>query len=281
VAKPSVLLIGDANRREFRAALSSLRRGGLPIVVPDVEAAAAKLGQGLAPELVVLAQAFPGQFSQAEVDRLRRLAPLARILGLLGSWCEGEPRTGRVWPGVARIYWHQWLPRADEELARMHQGIRTTWGLPDTATDEERLLLDADTATSRHENTRRRGLLAIFTYRFEMSDWLSAACRTRGYSTTWLRPAQPRSGCAARAAIFDGNEASETEVEELRQLQRDFGPVPIIALLDFPRTSACRKMLAAGATAVLSKPLRLEDLYLQLDRVFSETSEEPTQQGGS
>ncbi len=276
MARPSVLLIGDANRREFRAALSSLRRGGLPIVVPDVEAAAAQLGQGLAPELVVLAQAFPGQFSQTEVDRLRRLAPLARFLGLLGSWCEGELRTGHAWPGVARIYWHQWLPRADEELARMRQGVSTTWGLPDTATDEERLLLDADSATTRQENTWRRGLLAIFTYRFEMSDWISAACRTRGYSTTWLRPDQPILVSGARAAIFDGNEAGEKEVEELRRLQRDLGAVPIIALLDFPRTSACQRMLDAGATAVLSKPLRLEDLYLQLDRVFGETPGEPT-----
>ena len=54
--------------------------------------------RGSSPDVIVVAQAFPGQFSHQAIDRLRRLAPLARMVGLMGSWCEGEMRTGSPWP---------------------------------------------------------------------------------------------------------------------------------------------------------------------------------------
>ena len=64
--------------------------------------------------------------------------PLARIVGLLGSWCEGEVRSGRPWPGAMRIYWHQWPGRWHAELDRL-RGACPIWGLPLTAGDEDRV----------------------------------------------------------------------------------------------------------------------------------------------
>ena len=64
---------------------------------------------------------FPGQFSCEAIDRIRTRAPLARLVGLLGSWCEGEVRSGQPWPGTIRIYAHQWPGRAEQELKRLEQ----------------------------------------------------------------------------------------------------------------------------------------------------------------
>jgi len=110
--KTTVLLIGDTSRAEFQEARATLAATSQLVEARDTATAGALLARGqVVPELIVLAQAYPGQFSEAEVKRLWRLAPLGRVIGLLGSWCEGESRSGRPWPGGIRLYWHQWPAR--------------------------------------------------------------------------------------------------------------------------------------------------------------------------
>ena len=265
----SILLVGDTERSEFRPAGAALCALGRVTSVPDADSAAAALAGGdVAPELIVLAQAYPSQFSLEAVDRLQRLAPLARMLGLMGSWCEGEMRTGKPWPGAVRTYWHQWLPRCDRQLARMSRGECSVWELPVTATEEERLLLAADEPLSA-----RQGVIAIYTWPIEMDDWLSAACRGRGLSTVWLRPPRAARVEGATAAIFDGSDLRGEEFDELQHLAATLHPAPIIVLLDFPRIEDHSRARSAGAAAVVSKPLHVDDLFWELDRVLGDVAE--------
>ena len=148
------------------------------------------------PDVIVVAQAFPGQFSHQAIDRLRRLAPLARVVGLMGSWCEGEMRTGLPWPGAVRTYWHQWAARCDRELRRLAEGECCSWTLPPTATEEERLLADAECGRAHsptvggQSNCHPSAALVLIRARsHEMAEWLSAACRSRGFATVWQRTA--------------------------------------------------------------------------------------------
>ena len=264
VSEICILLVGDSDRSEFREARSALSRWGRVTSVPEVESAGAALSQGqVAADVIVVAQAFPGQFSHQAIERLRRLAPLARVLGRLGSWCEGETRTGKPWPGAIRIYWHQWPPRCDRELGRIRRGESSAWGLPVTATEEERLLLASDSPVPKPQ-----GLIAIYTRRLEMEDWLSAALRRRGCPTVWLWPPHPSRVEGAAAAIFDGSDCRGRQLRQLEHLAAMLRPAPVIALLDFPRIEDCNRALGAGAAAVVSKPPHLEDLFWQLDRLL-------------
>lgn len=257
-----VLLVGDTGRREFAQARASLEASGRVVNAADTESAAAVLGgEQFVPDVIVVAQAYPDQFSTLQVDRLRRLAPLARVLALLGSWCEGETRTGHPWPAAIRVYWHQWLPRWHQEIARLREGLCPTWGLPVTATEEERLLASADESLPRRE-----GLLAIVSPRYEMGDWLSAACRSHGYTTVWLQPHRPLRAEGAVAAIFDATDCLGSEFDQLKRLAAALPRTPILALLDFPRIEDERRAIEGGAAAVLAKPLLLEDLMWHLDR---------------
>lgn len=269
MAEVSLLLIGDRSRAEFREVCEAIAAVGRVTAVADAEAALRRLAGGrLAPDVVVLLQAYPGQFPADQVERLRRAVPLARPVGLLGSWCEGEMRSGSPTPASVRVYWHQGLPRFERELRCLREARGGAWSLPLTATDEERLLANADRPIEQ-----RPGLIAIHTDRFEMEDWLSAACRRRGGSTVWLRPPRPARVEGAVAAIYDGPEGGESHFDELSHLAATLGrlpsgrPVPILALLGFPRTRHHRRALAAGAAAVLSKPANLDDLYWYLDRL--------------
>ena len=209
----SILLLGDADRTEFRDARPCLEQWGTVYSLPDVAAAAALLAEGqLVPDVILVAQAFPGQFSHPAIERLRRLAPLAPVVGLLGSWCEGEMRSGRPWPATVRTYWHQWPTRCNRQLRRLAQGECCAWTLPSTATEEERLLADAQCSPhtpcadrdvlgkgsplpGRHtecaDYINQRGLVLIHAQSHEMAQWLSAVCRSRGFATVWQRTGLP------------------------------------------------------------------------------------------
>jgi hypothetical protein len=266
----SVLLLGSADRPEFVEARKALE--GLARVIPaaDVDAACALLDAGegdtfpgdneeVAVDAIVVAQAYPGQFSGDALERLTRLAPLARVVGLLGSWCEGEVRSGRPLPGAVRVYWHQWPSRCHQELSRMAHGLVSSWGLPPTATDEERLLALADQPVPQ-----RTGLIAIYSPSFDMRDWLSQACRRVGYATV-AGDGWRVTGGGWRAAIFDAFDCRDEELDELRRVIDALRPAPVIVLMSFPRVEDRDRVLAAGAAAMLSKPLALEDLYWQIE----------------
>jgi CheY-like chemotaxis protein len=254
----SILLLGDMDRAEFRRAREVLDALGHVRQANSADDAAAELADGQwAPDLIVIAQAYPGQFSQAAVDTLRRRAPLARVVALLGSWCEGEMRTGRPWPGVIRLYGHQGLARCGRQLRQLVEGRLSAWDLPATATEEERFLAAASTPWPK-----RQGLVAIATRRADMEAWLAAACRGCGYATVWLRPQDVARVEGAAAAIFDAT--GEGELDEVRRLAAALAPAPLVVLADFPRIEDVDQLLAAGAAAVLAKPLDVDDLVWAL-----------------
>jgi DNA-binding NarL/FixJ family response regulator len=264
VPELSILVVGSTERSEFRDALDALSGRGSVVAVADPVAAAALLASGEpAVDLIVIAQSHPGEFSAEAVDRLRGLAPLARIVALLGSWCEGETRTGRPWPGVIRVYWHQWPARAGQELERLRSGVRSSWALPSTASEEERLLAFADEPWPKRE-----GLIAIVSRGFESQDWLAAACRRIGCQTVWLCPPALSVPGQVAAILFDATDAKGEELRQLQSLADSNPPTPILVLMDFPRAEDRDRVLAAGARAVLSKPLLVEDLLWHLDQVF-------------
>jgi DNA-binding NarL/FixJ family response regulator len=256
-------VVGDLRRREFREARAAMDACGLVVEAADVTAACAVVAGGeYAFDLIVLAATYPGQFSAEAVERLRRLAPLSRVVGLLGTWCEGEMRSGHPHAGAIRVYWHQWIPRLGRESGRWDDGVRCSWGLPVTAGEEERVL-----ALAEEPFPRRSGLIAVCSDEFAMQDWLCAACRRAGYAATWLRLEDTPPVEKSVAAIFDASDQPHEQYEHLRRFAAGMHPAPVVALLGFPRVEDRAWALAAGAASVLAKPLFVQDLLWELDRV--------------
>jgi hypothetical protein len=277
----SILLVGDLSRPEFEGANEFLESVGQVHRFLDAETAAHRLASGeIVSDLTVIVQSFPGEFSQQAIDRLRAAAPLSRMVALLGSWCEGEMRSGQPWPTVIRLYWHQGLGRIVREIQHLARGECPNWGLPLTATEEERLLAATPCRTGFQPVAKSRtgfqpvatdrksvphaGLIGIAARRSESFDWLSVACRQRGYATLWLRePPYPRVD-GLSAIIFDGTDFQGNEIETFREIAIRYPQAKRIVLMDFPRIEDRRRLRDSGAAAVLSKPFSVEDMFEEM-----------------
>lgn len=69
-------------------------------------------------DFFVLCRSFPSEFAPADVERLRRIAPLAPIALVAGTLCEGENRTGAIFPGTRRFYPETWRSTGRREFFR-------------------------------------------------------------------------------------------------------------------------------------------------------------------
>jgi hypothetical protein len=252
---PAVLLIGNVGHHEFRDAVGWLRRStGLATADTIDHAFDVTEGRGGGWHTVIFAQARPGQFSARDVERVSRAWPLAHYVALLGSLCEGETRSGTPWPGVARVYWHQFLARCESELRS--GSPPGSWQLPRTASDAERTETMFAVAPDP-----RSGLIAVFTPDALLFDGLSLACRGVGYATVWCPNERRCSLRGAVAAIWDGTFQGRTDFGRLRRLPAQVAGVPVIALLAFPRHDQAREARKNGAAAIVSCPFMLPDLW--------------------
>ncbi|NLX53515.1 MAG: hypothetical protein GXY58_00185 [Planctomycetaceae bacterium] len=259
--RPSVLLVGAGDFHEFGDALRWLRAHTQLETARTVTEAVAMLAERTLPwHTIVIGQTRPGEFAEQEVERLSRAMPLAQLVGLLGSCCEGEARSGRPWPGVVRVYWHQFAARAASELRA--GDTATSWQLPRTASDAER----TEHALHGPRHTAR-GLIAISTARAVFFDALASACRVAGYTSIWSTGRPVRRAADPAALLWHGQLDAEEEFQQLRSFAALAPQTPLVALLSFPRYDQVQRARTAGAAAVLPIPFQLPDLWNTLQEL--------------
>lgn len=266
----NVLLVGDYRHGDFRDAVRWLAENTFLTPAWSTADALSRIEQGHAPDVILFAQSRPGQLSRQHVERLHAASPVSRLVALLGSWCEGEGRSGRPWPGVVRIYWHQWWPRMIPELSAGGWPTHSVWQLPRTSTPSEQYKQAA-----RADWPQRSGLIAIHTRTHRTYATLSDACRHGGYATVWFAPDRPSHSGGLAAAIWDGDGWDAFDVRLLEQVVQQHQPAPVVVLLDVVRRHDYDQALAAGAASVVAKPMLVNDLLWQLDAALREIGHVP------
>jgi hypothetical protein len=251
--QPEAIAIGPWHMPEFATALADLEQGQAIQELASVEAACELLTSAeVAPELILLAQPLPGAVRQQQVDRLQRLAPLARIVIVAGTWCEGELRTGNLPAGVLRLYWYELVSWWQAAQRRWSVGICPAWSAPLDHPQAGRYAIDATIDE----------LVIPSPVAIDAEDYATFKCLSDalGVSTIWALRDDPRQ---AAAGIWDGGQFSDGELQRLsRFCQQVEGPV--VALLDFPRVEHVAAVRAAGAVAVLAKPYVVEEVLAAL-----------------
>ncbi len=263
----AVLLIGPAQSAAAAAVQAELRAQGQMAQLATFEDARARLANSTeAPALLVIVEERPGEISPDAVAELRRLAPLAGVLGVTGTWCEGERRSGQPWTATLRWLWHQFPARWKAATAGDRHGWATAWQLPGTLTEEDRLAL----GDPRDGAPEPPATIEIVSLCPDTRAWLADACRAAGYHAR--QAGEPLEATAPTAAIPEGPVPADCilwdlsgEPEQLPEWLTIFAaagepPPRWIALVSFPRQDLIERLRRWGAAAVLAKPLLLEEL---------------------
>jgi hypothetical protein len=243
---PATMLVGDVAHRDFDEPVGLLR-------------AESRLVDCIAqsPELIVVCQSRPGTVSKSLVESWRRSAPLAGVVALAGSWCEGETRTGRPLVGVDRLYWHQFPAWWRRQLSLRAAGYCPAWAGANS------------TRISEPGRPRPRPIVvAIRTDVRETADSLADALNDAGIASTWqCRLNRVTTVRGATAGIWVGGQLSDSEVADLRAFSRSIASAQsnIVALLDFPRRDSVDRVREVGAAAVLGMPWNNTDLITTID----------------
>jgi len=261
---PKVLLVGDYWHSDFHTLISN------PACVTTLVQTEQLSDNHLADssfDLAVLAAARRDQFSHEWVEAIRcKLAPTP-LVAMLGSWCEGEQRSGEPWPGVQRVYWHQWRSRFDFFLKQLASDQICDWQLPATANHADGAInpnLKNAFGTSEHELVV--GVSAVSEMHYQM---IADALQTLKTKPFWIEHRQWKNSAIKQPSlvVVDGDSWSEELNFRIEWLRNDLEiHSPIVQLLNFPRPSDLPAIHAAGITTVVSKPFQLSDLALAIER---------------
>jgi CheY-like chemotaxis protein len=273
-AAPTVLLAGPWLQAEFAAVRAEIDSTHQWPIARSLTAAIEQLRlEAAPPDLILLAQPRPGVDNQEDVERLRRLAPLIRIIVVAGSWCEGELRTGQPLTGVVRLYWYEFPPwwRANCRAAAAQHS--PSWSEPLTEIRSGQFIrFDAAIGTAAAD---RAGTIAVDSLDYSVFEALNGGLATYGWKCLWQPRHRPHlnreSPAPPTAALYDGAQLDPADLEALTELctRMCAHHAPVIALVDFPRVEHIDMARKAGAAALLAKPCQLSLLADELARLVT------------
>lgn len=254
--RPVLQVIGDLSHPDFRDAAELLY----------AEAQLVKSAEQLF-ELLLVAQSRPGVIDVATIDALRRAAPLAGIVALVGSWCEGETRTGRPWPGIERLHWYEFPSWWQRQMVVRAGGGCPDWLRQGGSRHQTPNAINRIRGTGSPAN--QAGLVVLRAAHRDTANTLSDDFRQANYATAWQAQGRSTSSIhGAIAGVWEGGQLSDEEAEDLSQFCRQLAldGAPVVALLDFPRRDCVDRAKQLGVAAVLGKPWRNADLLATLQR---------------
>ena len=285
---PTLVAVGPWDHAEFaalRAELDADRQWPTAATLRDVTASIAEgVSDGAAatipsvplpPELVLLSQTRPGIDDQAQLELLRTLAPLTRVVIVAGTWCEGELRTGQPPAGVVRLYWYEFAPWWRAAVAEWEANQTPAWSEPldDVRAGQQTTI--PPVRQRHHVFPSEAAIITVDAIDFAVFETLAAVLAPFGWRCEWqprhrperVQPTQPV------AAIWDGGQLSDGELASLvsfaARVHHENAAAPVIVLLDFPRVEHVEAARAAGAAIVLGKPYRIAHLANELDRLIN------------
>jgi hypothetical protein len=273
-------MTGDYWHSDFRDVLTQLK---MPTtLVPGENIKSHKYPPGDF-ELIVLAQARRDQFSSDDFDFLQQQFPQTPIISLLGSWCEGEMRSGTPVAGPIRIYWHQWQGRYDSFAKQINSNLLSTWHLPRTAIPVDRVVSRmAALAEERdaREHERNDIVVGVSAWTRDGFEMISDAVENFGFCCDWLEHDTLSGKPSRRPAVLciNADSLSENLQANLLDQRSRFPNVPIVVLLNFPRKFEVDSARELGVSEIVSKPFELIDLKFALERALKKRTHEALKQ---
>ncbi len=262
-----LLISGDYWHDDFREQFSKLEYPATMVPLERIQSTSNRTYH-----LVVLAQSRRDQISQTSVDSIRASMPGIPIVVLLGTWCEGENRSGTPLIGVNQVLWHQWESRFQKFCVQTNDGVKSDWELPLTASVSDRVRdFSVNPALTQQLSGGKFLISSEDRTSFEsISDLLNVYQCT----TCWHESQSDEVVPSDFSAIcVDGNTASSNFLDRVRQLKSRYEGLPVIAMLNFPRKQDLNSLAELGVQEVVSKPYTADEFVLPLARAIGDHSE--------
>jgi CheY-like chemotaxis protein len=211
------------------------------------------------PTVAVLASDCPGRWSLADAVVLSRRWPLTPVVSVAASLADGRRRSGPPLPGVEEVPWSDWPGRLAWWFAELDRGRPGPLGMPPTARRDERLLEAVSRiATVGQEAAGLR--ISVAAHRAADVEPLCDLITAMGQTVVRRASGRPAVDQDADLLLWDVGDCDATQLSWLRMLAANQPDLGIVLLESFPRAETAALARAAGAVAVLSRPLSLESL---------------------
>lgn len=242
--QPSLLLTGQFWNPEFSDLVNRL---AIPTTVLRVGQILALEQYPVRFDLVLVCKERRGSISQPVIDRLHQLFPQATVVVLLGSWCEGESRSGYPLQGAESIFWHQWQGSFDQLAGLAGSGSIPVLGAICHSGDSP-----ADLPLI--------GVSALTTGQYES---LAEAVGSLGGIAVWLEQASWQASALEQVvAVIVDDDGISGDLDRRIGLVKSLCPGrPLVCAIGFPRKNEVLCLqVDHGVRQVVSKPFDLVQL---------------------
>ena len=243
-----ILITGQFWDREFADLIKNIECPAILLTCERIERAKSLPGNF---DLVLVAQSVRETISQTLIDNLHALLGQdTPIINLLGSWCEGQERSGNPLRNVLPIFWHQWSGGVRQLLAMARTGI---------AAPQEELIPGA---------ILHVGISALS---HPQASYLEDALRFLGAESEWLEHQEwqaERPPSNLQAICVDADSLTLNLEKRLAAIRKEHPSTPLIVILNFPRKEEVQELTAEhNVAAVISKPFDLTRLARAVGQV--------------
>jgi hypothetical protein len=244
--------------REFAEPLAQIRAVAEVCVADSIEGFLGRLrNRSDRYDLALGCASRPGQLPGTVGRRLIRAAPLVGRAVLLGTWGEGQQRTGDPWPDCEHLFWHQFATWWNTNLALRQSGRRCTWHRQLGDSTKPPIALPAS----------RQGVVVVDAADHESQATMTAALERAGLAAVdfrkifrtgqpWPHPVPLRGG------VWIGSQLVASQRDRFARFARAIGAgndTSLVGVVDFPRYDDAQFAATLGGRLV-GKPWRYDEL---------------------
>lgn len=253
---PSVAWVGATSGEELHWARRAVEAVASVAEYADAAAAADAEPDARWPAIVVLGSDVPARWMLADLTALARRWPLSPLVSVATSLVDGRRRSGPSLPATEEVPWSELPARIAWWLADRAAGRPGSLGLPATARREDRAL----EATAALRTGGRRLRVSVAAESAVALDGIADLVAAAGHEIVRGTCGRPPLDEPAEVLVWDSTCLGSAELAWMRMLAANRPRLRVILVDSFPRADTALAALAAGATAVLGRPLAPESL---------------------
>ena len=250
-----ILLIGETGRAEMHGVVSTLESEVSKANVTafaDIHHAISHIDrERLFPDLVVVCQSWPDEYSKSEVEDLIGRLPLSRFVCCFGVWCESDGRNRDTWPHAVRVSARTALARIRSELNVLSDDRAP---LPLTASRDEVFESDFDAFAARSDELP---LVSVVSPDQAVQECVESTLKSLGVNLVTVDQLS-----TSRMIFWDIDPWDGKSCKKLGDLCRRIPEAKLIVLSGLAHAEDESTIKAAGAAAIVPK-LASPELLLQ------------------